>query len=139
MKRRRFFQEEESIEEPLVNLTPLIDVVFVVLISFMLIAPLLEIDQVDLAQGGTEKPKGAPEQSPLAIFVHADNTIWMRGKRLSLPELEKNLLQEKKKHPLQTPQVIHDKNASFGTYQSIKSSLEKCGFEQMDVVLKPGS
>jgi succinate dehydrogenase / fumarate reductase flavoprotein subunit len=55
-----------------------------------------------------------------------------------LGELEKSLLLQKKKHPGKNPQVIHDKNASFGTYQSIKNTLEKCGFEQMDLILKPG-
>ncbi|MBM3184115.1 MAG: hypothetical protein FJZ64_02270, partial [Chlamydiae bacterium] len=44
--------EEEGNEEPLVNLTPLIDVVFVVLISFMLIAPILDIDSLTLAPSG---------------------------------------------------------------------------------------
>jgi biopolymer transport protein ExbD len=44
---------------------------------------------------------------------------------------------EKKRYPNQTPQVIQDTRAQFGTYQSVKNTLEICGFEQMDVVLKP--
>jgi biopolymer transport protein ExbD len=51
--------------------------------------------------------------------------------------MEKILLAQKKLYPTRTPQVIHDKNASFGTYQTVKNSLEKCGFDQMDVILKP--
>jgi biopolymer transport protein ExbD len=139
VRQRRFTLEEESIEEPLINLTPLIDVVFVVLISFMIISPMLEIDSVDLATGGVEKKKDsvAPESTPLSIVVRADNSIWMRGRRLAIPELEQALLSEKKLHPGKVPQVVHDRNASFGTYQTVKNTLEKCGFEQMDVVLKP--
>ena len=140
MRRRRFILDDEPIEEPLVNLTPLIDVVFVVLISFMLIAPVLEIDSIHLAVGQTDKKTEAlpAETTPLSIQVRADNTIWMKGRMLSLQELEQSLLIDKKMHPGKTPQIIHDKNASFGTYQSIKNIMEKCGFEQMDVVLKPG-
>lgn len=123
------------IEEPLVNLTPLIDVVFVVLISFMIIAPMLETDTVDLATGG----KKSAESSPVAVVVRADNTIWMGGQKLTLGELEKRLLAQKKLYPHKIPQVIHDKNASFGTYQSVKNVMEQCGFDQMDVILKPGS
>lgn len=138
--RRRVSFEEDLPDEPLVNLTPLIDVVFVVLISFMLIAPILDTDIVDLAVGGTEKKKDSftSEQSPLSILVRADNTIWMQGKKMNLEELERALFIQKKQYPGRSPQVIHDKNASFGTYQSIKNTLERCGFEQMDVVLKPG-
>jgi biopolymer transport protein ExbD len=140
MRKRRFSSDDETIEEPLINLTPLIDVVFVVLISFMLIAPMLEIDSINLANGGTDKKKDSisPESTPLAISVRADNTIWMQGKRVSLKELESILLTQKKNHPGKVPQVIHDRNASFGTYQTVKNVLEQCGFEQMDIVLKPG-
>lgn len=141
MRRQRFAsQSEDTPDEPIVNLTPLIDVVFVVLISFMLIAPILEIDNIDLAAGGTEKKKEAssPENSPLTITVKKDNTIWMQGKSLSINELEKTLRLQRQLYPGKIPQVIHDRNASFGTYQTVKNTIEQCGFEQMDIVLKPG-
>jgi biopolymer transport protein ExbD len=140
MGKRRFFLDDDLAEEPLVNLTPLIDVVFVVLISFMLISPILEIDSIDLATGGTEKKQDAlaPESSPLTVIVHKDNTIWMQGKCVSLEQLEKTLRAQKKGFPSKIPQVIHDKAASFGTYQSVKNMFERCGFEQIDIVLKPG-
>jgi len=139
MKWKRFAGEPEAADEPIVNLTPLIDVVFVVLISFMLISPILEIDSVDLALGGIEKKKDSGlENAPLSILVKADNTIWIQGQKCSLLELEKLLLSQKKLYPGKTPQVIHDKNATFGTYQTVKNTLEKCGFDQMDIILKPG-
>ncbi len=140
MRWKHFAKEIGASEEPIVNLTPLIDVVFVVLISFMLIAPILETESVDLATGGVEKRKETTplESAPLAIVVKADNTIWMQGQKRSIAELEKELLAQKKLYPQKIPQVIHDKNASFGTYQTVKNTLEKCGFDQMDVILKPG-
>ncbi len=140
MERRRLFLDDDLAEEPLVNLTPLIDVVFVVLISFMLISPILEIDSIDLANGGTQKKQEAltPESSPLTVSVHKDNTLWMQGKCVSIEQLEKTLREQKKLFPNKTPQVIHDKTASFGTYQTVKNACERCGFEQIDIVLKPG-
>lgn len=136
-KRFRFQPEDASVEEPFINLTPLIDVVFVVLITFILIAPMLDIDSVDLAQScGTEKKD--VQTGPIAITVHADNSIWYQGMKVTMAQLEPLLRQEKKRQPHATPQLIHDKAASFGTYQTIKNTLELIGFEQMDVVLKPG-
>jgi len=136
-KRFRSPPEDGAVDEPLINLTPLIDVVFVVLITFMLIAPVLDVDSVDLAQsGGTEKKE--PQTGPLSISVHADNSIWFQGKRVSLEQLESFLKQEKKRFPHAIPQLVHDRQAQFGTYQSLKNILESVGFEQMDVILKPG-
>lgn len=137
---RKKFQpllDDDAGDEPLINLTPLIDVVFVVLITFMLIAPILDIDSVNLAPGGaTEKKELQP--GPISISVHADNTIWLRGEKVTLLQLEQLLKQEKKRHPNAIPQLLHDRQAQFGTYQAIKNSLEAIGFEQMDVILKPG-
>ena len=137
--RKRFQSppDEDANEEPVINLTPLIDVVFVVLITFMLIAPVLDIDSVDLAQsGGTEKKE--LQSGPVSIIVHADNSIWYQGTKVSLAQLESQLRQEKKRHPNAVPQLIHDRQAQFGTYQSVKNTLEAIGFQQMDVILKPG-
>ena len=44
--RRPLFNHSSSEDESLLNLTPLIDVVFVVLIIFILIAPMLDVDKV---------------------------------------------------------------------------------------------
>jgi biopolymer transport protein ExbD len=129
--------DDGEVEEPLINLTPLIDVVFVVLITFILVAPMLEIDSIDLAVGGAEKQEAQP--SLIAISVKADNSIWMQGNNVSLAQLEQKLKLEKQQRPKAVPQVIQDSRASFGTYQNIKNTLEAVGFEQMDVVLKPGN
>ncbi len=131
--------DEDLLDEPLVNLTPLIDVVFVVLIAFMLIAPILDIDSVLLAPSGQTCKKESPpiQDSPLAISIHADNTVWFQGKRVSLQELEKFLMLEKKRRPSESPQVLPDARSHFETYQQVKNVLEVCGFEQMDILLRP--
>ncbi|OGN65313.1 MAG: hypothetical protein A3E80_03835 [Chlamydiae bacterium RIFCSPHIGHO2_12_FULL_49_9] len=136
---RKFKQppESDSSEETLINLTPLIDVVFVVLITFMLIAPILEIDSVDLASGSASTKKETPETSQITISVHADNSIWHRGQKVTVVQLEAQLREEKKRHPRAIPQLIHDKKAQFGTYQTVKNALENAGFDHMDVILKP--
>lgn len=138
-KRPLLLPDEDSVEEPLVNLTPLIDVVFVVLISFMLIAPLLDIDSLTLAPSGPSSKKEVIPivNSPLAISIRADNSIWFQGQKISLQDLEKRLLLEKKKRPLEIPQMIPDAHSHFETYQQVKNVLETCGFEQLDIVLKP--
>ena len=135
--RKRFRSQTDDIDEPFINLTPLIDVVFVVLITFMLIAPVLDIDSVDLAQSGSTEKKEMQAGS-ISIAVHADNSIWYQGSTVSIARLETLLKQEKKRHPQAIPQLLHDRQAHFGTYQTVKNTLESIGFEQMDVILKPG-
>ncbi len=40
-------------------------------------------------------------------------------------------------NPESRPQIFHDKNAKFGTYQTVKNALEAAGFSEMDLILKP--
>jgi len=128
------------IEEPVVNLTPLIDVVFVILIMFIVIAPLLELDRVDLADAAKDPMEGSiavQENSPISIHVRKDNTIWFDKQKVNVKELTALLVKAKVKYPKAKPQLFHDKTAHFGIYQSVKNAAEAAGFEQMDVVLKP--
>jgi biopolymer transport protein ExbD len=131
---------QESIDEPTVNLTPLIDVVFVILIGFIIIAPLLEMDKVELAEASSAPlavSASVQQMGPIAIHVHQDNSIWIKKRAVQMPELAAFLKDAKTRYPEATPQLFHDKRGQFGTYQNVKNALEAAGFEHMDVILKP--
>jgi len=132
MRRRR----ETLLEEAPINLTPLIDVVFVILIMFIVVAPLLEMDRVELADGPSLKQPAGQEQN-LVIHVSADDTISFNKQPVSLEQLEKLLVHAHVKYPTGHPQLFHDRSATFGTYQSVKNAVETAGFSEMDVLLKP--
>ena len=140
MRRNGCTSISEPPAEPVVNITPLIDVVFVLLISFIVIAPLIELDRVELASGGglaTHIPVHFEEASPLQIHVRRDNTIVLNGTTIMLDMLPRLLLEAKVKHPEARPQLFHDKKAFFGTYQEVKNILEISGYKELDIVLLP--
>jgi biopolymer transport protein ExbD len=141
MTRNRIsFSTQAVLEEPTVNLTPLIDVVFVILIMFILIAPLLKLDRVQLADSPTvTQPNGTSvqEKSPITIHVHQDNTIWFNEQATNPVALIGQLKEAKDKFPHAYPQVLHDKKAHFGTYQAVKNAAEEAGFSHLDIILKP--
>lgn len=135
-----YFKRDRTIEEPVINLTPLIDVVFVILIMFILIAPLLEVDQIELANGpqsASPSVHSAQESSPLAIHVREDNTIWFNRQLITAKQLTEELKQARIRYPKAHPQIFHDQRAQFGTYQAVKNAAEEAGFLQMEVILKP--
>ncbi len=138
MRRRNSFELDEIDVGGLINLTPLLDVLFVVLIFFILISPMLSIDHIQLADGKQETVQSLDiNQSPMiALHVSKDNLIRLNNKEIRLQDLEPALLALKKAYPSETPQIYHDRDASFGTYQTIKTAVEKAGFLEMDVILK---
>lgn len=133
--------KEGHSEETSINLTPLIDVVFVVLIMFIIIAPMLELDRIQLASAAPRDNREmavVQENSPVAIHVRDDNTIWIHNRTVTEKELIQILKQTKRNYPQKIPQLFHDKKAQFGTYQTVKNAVEIAGFEQLDVILQPG-
>lgn len=129
-----------EIEEPAINLTPLIDVVFVILIMFILVAPILELDRVDLADAGLASSGPSTEvheTSPIAIHVSKNNGITLNNKKVGLTQLPALLAEARKKYPKARPQLFHDRQAHFGTYQAVKNAAETAGFKNMDIILKP--
>lgn len=141
LKSRLSIFKGDSSEENSINLTPLIDVVFIVLIMFILIAPMLELDRIQLASSAQKQKREmavVQENSPVAIHVREDNTIRLNNRIVSEIELVESLKNAKRLHPQKIPQLFHDKKAHFGTYQTVKNAVETAGFEQLDVILQPG-
>lgn len=129
-----------SFEEPIINLTPLIDVVFVILIMFIVIAPMLDYEGIELADtGGQNLPSthSVSSASPITIQVGQDNLIRLNGFTIHSDVLAVQLKQLHLDHPNAVPQLFHDRRAAFGTYQKIKNAVEAAGFPSMDLVLSP--
>ena len=134
--------QKNSVEEPVINLTPLIDVVFVILIMFIILAPLLEMENIRLADAsavGKNMKEISKETGPISVQVFSDETIKFNGNPVSLERLKDVLIEAKKIYPNASPQLFQDSRAPFGTYQSVKNAFELAGFDEIDLVLKPSS
>ncbi len=141
MRRRRFVEQDHLGENGGLNLTPLIDVVFVVLIMFILIAPMLELDRIQLAAGPSREAHDrtiVQEGSSLVIHVREDNSILVNRKIVSSENLMAALKTLHAQRPKLIPQLFQDKKAQFGTYQTVKNAVEAAGFTELDVILEPG-
>jgi biopolymer transport protein ExbD len=138
MYKKRLRTKNHFLEENLINLTPLIDVVFVVLTVFILIAPLVEVDNVDLAVSSESSTTELSQKKEFSIVVREDSSIWVDNKLITSRELLSVLKDKKRKNPSYIPQLYHDKKACFGTYQEIKAESERAGFKRLDVILQGG-
>ena len=126
-------------EEPEVNLTPLIDIVFVILIVFIVIAPLLQIEQVQLADASStnEAVRSAQTSSLISVAVRQDDSVWLGDRRVELKQLLPVLVQARQQHPQSVPQLVQDRHSHFGIYQEVKNTIERAGFSELELVLQP--
>jgi biopolymer transport protein ExbD len=86
------------------SLTPLIDVVFILLIFFMLESDFLRPYVMELAQqGGGQRDPGA-KAMPVVIELHADESVWINKERHPLEKV-KDVLQDLEPSP-ESPVVV---------------------------------
>ncbi len=136
--RRRF---RTSHTEPVINLTPLIDVVFVILIVFLIAAPLLELEQIDIAKGGhhdAPASRSVQSKSLVTVYVRPDDTIWFEDQRRDLMDLALVLREAHQRYPHVIPQLIQDRQSHFGTHQAVKNAFEVAGYQELELILRPG-
>jgi biopolymer transport protein ExbD len=135
-KKSSYRLEEDSLE--MINLTPLLDVLFLILVFFILIAPLLDFDRIELAPSSQNKEelKNGNDSQVIKIYLEKNGSIYLGTNLIQFTDLSIALDQYYKNNPKNIPQLYPDKNASFGSYQKIKNLVESIGFDQLDVVLK---
>ena len=132
MRRR----QNDSLEPTIIILTPLIDVVFVVLVVFILIAPMIDIDTVALASSkGTQKSICVDQKLPLVISIDQKGKVAINTIPSSIPSLLSKLTSIKRANPDIVPLLLCDKRAPFGAYQEVKNHLEQAGYKQLDIAL----
>jgi biopolymer transport protein ExbD len=133
--RRRFFDDWME-EQELINLTPLIDVLFTVLVLFIVISPFLDIESIQLGQKGSEAV-GQRNKRKIRIFVQKNEQIKINDTPVTMKQLPVVLQELKKTFHEEIVELYQDKNSPFGTYLNIKHALEQAGFDEMDLVVQP--
>ena len=132
---KRSFAEDPE-EDASVNLTPLIDIVFVILMTFMIAVPIVKLDSIALAPGSTQKKLEKEEHTTTVIKVFANHTVTLNDHPLSLKELTSQLALVHQCHPERIPLLLQDGETPFKLYQQVKTAIESAGFHELHVALQ---
>ena len=122
------------------DMTPMIDVTFLLIAFFMFVLNFSEVDQdqrVNLPLSELAKPPDAPYASPLTVQMTADETILFAGDEITPGELQSALLREaqiiraypNKKLSDVTVVIRADRLAKTGRVQEIIQMCQKAGFD----------
>jgi biopolymer transport protein TolR len=123
-----------------INVVPYIDVMLVLLVIFMVTAPLISPGEIELPSVGSKLT--VPVQ-PLEVSLRNDNSIWLRDqaantgpRRVSLDEL---IAQVRAKQAQQEQPVViaADKNARYEDVLSILDLLQRNGVKKVGLLAKP--
>lgn len=123
-----------------INVVPYIDVMLVLLVIFMITAPLVNSGQVELPQIGKSLK---PPVAPLEVIIKADNSLSLRDLALTTKERKVNhaelieAIKQKQAKNIDQPVVIAaDKNVRYEEVMKVMDILQKQKVKKVGLLAK---
>ncbi|MEZ5812507.1 MAG: protein TolR [Rhizobiaceae bacterium] len=116
-----------------INVTPFVDVMLVLLIIFMVAAPLLTVGvPIDLPE--TEAKALNSETQPITISVNEAGQIYLQETEIDLNEIVPKLEQIAKTGYEERIYVRGDRTADYGTVMKVMARISSAGFGNLGLV-----
>jgi len=132
------FKLKRSLREPMseINVTPFVDVMLVLLIIFMVTAPLLTVGvQVDLPESSADSlPE---EQEPLTLTITAKGEILIQESKVEFERLVPKILAVSQNRTDTRIYVRGDKAINYGRVLEIMGMLSGSGFTKVALISEP--
>ncbi len=122
-----------------INVTPFVDVMLVLLIVFMVTAPLLTVGvPVDLPK--TEAKTISDPEEPLVISVNAAGEIYLQDSQIEIENLVPRLVAITENKPDTRIFVRGDQSISYGQIMEVMGTVNFAGFKRVALIAEmPGT
>ena len=124
-----------------INVTPLVDVMLVLLVIFMVTAPLVNPGQIELPAVGSST---SPVVAPIEITVRADKTIWFRDRSTQDKEIEvvrfeigPMVKKRQEKNANQAVVIAADKTLRYEEVIKVMDALREANVKRIGLLAKP--
>ena len=132
------FNLKRSEREPMseINVTPFVDVMLVLLIIFMVTAPLLTVGvQVDLPETSADT---LPEESePLTLTINSKGEVFIQETKIEFENLIKKILAVSNNRTDTRIYVRGDKKINYGRVLEVMGKLSGSGFTKVALISEP--
>ena len=132
------FQFNRSSKEPMseINVTPFVDVMLVLLIIFMVTAPLLTVGvQVDLPESAADSL--SDDQEPLTLSINSKGEIFIQEHQVEYDKMIPKILAIAKNRTDTRIYVRGDKAINYGRVLEVMGMLSGSGFTKVALISEP--
>ena len=119
-----------------INVTPFVDVMLVLLIIFMVTAPLLTVGvQVDLPESNADSLQA--DNEPLELTISKDGSIFIQETEINIKELIPKLIAITDNRLDTKIYVRGDEIINYGKVMRVLGELSGSGLSKVDLITKP--
>jgi biopolymer transport protein ExbD len=119
-----------------INTTPMVDVMLVLLVIFIITAPLLTHSiKIDLPQAGSQANPEKPDI--VTLSMNAEGKLFWNDAPLAETELDSRLAAEAQKKPQPELHLRADKTTNYQQLAMVMSAAQNAGIEKLGFVTDP--
>jgi biopolymer transport protein TolR len=126
-------QTRSSLAE--INVTPLVDVVLVLLIIFMITAPVLQ-SGIEVAVPKTRTVKEITEQR-LVLTIDKSQNVYLGDQPINIHDVAEKLHQKGSDPARQVIYLRADETVPFGVFASLMDAVKQAGITNVSIVTQP--
>jgi biopolymer transport protein ExbD len=129
--------DREDLQAPLaeINTTPLVDVMLVLLVIFLVTAPMLN-NAIKLNLP-SESASEITEKKPLTVSINKSGQYFIDDKLVSADELESKFWHIAKENPKQQIHLRADIDVSYGKVSNVLGAAQRAGLSNIGFVTEP--
>ena len=133
-KRRQKFTSRNFVPMSEINVTPFVDIMLVLLIIFMVAAPLLSVGvEVDLPNTQA-KPLAIEKERPLTLTIDEENNLFINEVKIKKEDIRTKLLAIIKERKSDEIYIRASKNIEYQKVASILALVSNIGYSQISLV-----
>ena len=120
-----------------INVTPFVDVVLVLLVIFLITAPMM-LGGIDVRVPRTETRNIKPEER-LVLTITKDRGVFLENQAISLDRLSNVLKGMVRRNPKSSVFLKADEAVAYGTVMKVMDVIKKAGVDRVGMVTEPTS
>jgi biopolymer transport protein TolR len=118
-----------------INITPLVDVVLVLLIIFMVTAPVLQ-SGIEVSVPKTRTVKEITEER-LVVSINKQQRVFLGNEAININEISARLKQKIRDPQHQSIFVRADEDVPFGAFATVMDAVKQSGITNVSIVTQP--
>ena len=119
-----------------INVTPFVDVMLVLLIIFMVTAPMM-MQGVDIDLPEATADSIGSEKEPLTITIDKENQVYINNYKVPVDSLQEKLIKIREGRSDTEVFLKADKEISYGTVIQVMSLIKGAGIDKLGMVTEP--
>lgn len=130
--------ERTQVAQPMsdINMTPLVDVMLVLVVIFIITAPLLA-STIRLDLPGTEAAKPTDAPRFVTVAIDASGGLFLNDQPVSAAELAQRLADSGRTQPDTEVQLRADQTVPYGRIVEVMGAAQKAGLNRIGFVAEP--